>query len=87
MDPFQELLQLLMETQEEIQPRAALPGVVRAWHSGDTSGWQELLFGSESAQSEANRLDEMDRAVGAPVGTLREAWEMARARGTRRFDD
>jgi hypothetical protein len=51
--------------------------------TGDTSGWQELLFGSESAESEANRFDEMDREAGAPVGILREAWAMARTQGSR----
>jgi hypothetical protein len=85
VDPLEELVQLLTESQEETRPRIAPPDFVRTWQRiGDLSKWQEVMFGSNSAESQAMIFDELDRAVGAPVGTMREAWALARAKGARR---
>lgn len=78
MDALVELVQLFAEAQEEASPRIAPRNLIRTWQRiGDLSKWREVMFGNNS---ENMLFDELDRAVGAPVGTMREAWAIARNR-------
>ena len=77
MAALEQIVQLFAEAEEEIRPRIAPPDLVRTWRRiGDPSRWQTVMFGSNSEQM---IFDELDRAVGAPIGTLRQAWALARA--------
>jgi hypothetical protein len=78
MNALEELVQLFAAAGEEIRPRIAPPDLIRTWQRiGDRSKWQAVMFGKDS---ENMLFDELDRAVGAPIGTLREAWAIARSR-------
>ena len=86
MDALEQLMQILMETPDEtpapareIRSQRVQQKLLDAWRNGDTDSWQELLFVRNLVDENAH-FDQLDREVGAPVGTMREAWEMARAR-------
>lgn len=85
MDPLEQLVQLLTETEEEPRQRIAPTDLIRTWQRMcDGSNWQRIMFVDSSAESESMIFDALDQAVGAPVGTMREAWAMARAKGRTR---
>ena len=82
MDPLEQLAHLFAEAQDEASPpRIAPPDLLRTWRRicGD-SNWQQVMFGSNS---EEMIFDELDRAVGVEVGTMRTAWKLARSNESR----
>lgn len=82
MDPIEELLELLTGTPDEtpapaleVRPRCDQQKLLDSWHRGETSSWQELLFGHNLSDEEED--EEMNR-------WREEMWTLAIARGARR---
>lgn len=81
MDPLEQLVELFAAEEEEIRPRIAPRDLIRVWRRAcDGSNWQKIMFADNSAESEGMMFDEIDRVSGVPIGTLKEAWAMARNR-------
>ncbi len=82
MDPIEELLVLFTGTPDEtpdpareVRPQRVQNKLLDSWHRGETSSWQELLFGRNLSDEEED--EEMNR-------WREEMWTLAIARGARR---